>query len=111
MMRPNRSTNFQTVMGLYLYQGGARRRVLDTLNKLGLIASYTTLQRRMADLTEEAARKVQEIGQLSSAIVTWDNFEFAEGKRDKRTNDHRIFRSITTALVFEGRGFDNGPLK
>ena len=39
MLRPNTSTNFQSIMGLYIYQGGARRRVLDTLCQLGLTMS------------------------------------------------------------------------
>lgn len=110
-MRPNRSTNFQTVICLYLYQGGARRRVLDTLCRLGLTISYTSIQRRMADLTEEAQRAVQVAGRSANAIVTWDNFEFTEGRRGERIGDHREFRSITTALVFSGRGFEDGDLQ
>ena len=111
LMRPNRSTNFQTVLGLYLYQGGARRRVLDTLCQLGLIMSYTTLQRRMEGLQAKAERKVQLVGQALSGVVTYDNFDFAEGKRGERAGDQRVFRSITTCLAIEGRAFDNGRLE
>ena len=68
MMRPKKSTNLQTIIGLYLYQGGARRRVLDTLNQLGLIVSYDTLQRRMKSLTGEAERQVRLLGQATSTI-------------------------------------------
>ena len=110
LMRPNRSTNFQTVLGLYLYQGGARRRVLDTQCQLGLIMSYSTLQRRMEKLTGKAERQVQLVGQTLSGVITYDNFDFAEGKRGESAGDQRVFRSITTCLAIVGRAFEGGPL-
>ena len=111
LMRPIKSTNIQTIMGLYMYQGGCRRRVLDTMQRLGLIISYDTLQRRMKSLTDEAQRQVQLVGRAPNCILTWDNFEFTEGRRGERTGDRAAFRSITTALVFEGRGFDGNQLR
>ena len=105
LMRPTRCSNFQTTLGLYLYQGGARRRVLDTLCRFGLIVSYSTLQRRLATLRTEAERRVEAVGQAPSAILTYDNFEFTEGRRGERTGDNREFRSITTALMLKGRRF------
>ena len=111
LSRPNRSTNFQTIMGLYLYQGGARRRVLETLSQFGIIVSYSTLQRRMAGLSTEAERRIQTVGQSASTIVTYDNFEYTEGRRGERTGDKREFKSITTALILKGRGFDEGILQ
>ena len=104
MLPLNTSTNFQSVMGLYIYQGGARRRVLDTLCQLGLTMSYSTLQRRMSSLSDEARRKIRTIGRASTTVVTYDNFVFAEGRRGERIGDVREFRSITTALIFEGQG-------
>ena len=104
MLRPNTSTNFQSVMGLCIYQGGARRRVLDTLCHLGLTMSYSTLQRRMSSLSDEARRKIRTIGRASTTVVTYDNFVFAEGRRGERIGDVREFRSITTALIFKGQG-------
>lgn len=109
-LRPQRSTNLQTILGFYLLQGGARRRVLDTFCQFGLTISYTTLQRRMADLIGEAERKVKIMGQSPFGIVTYDNFDFLEGKRGERTGDTRIQRSITTSLIFKGRGLDAGAL-
>ena len=110
LMRPKKCTNFQTTLGLYLYQGGARRRVLDTLCRFGLIVSYSTLQRRLTLLRAEAERTVEVVGRAPSAILTYDNFEFTEGRRGERTGDNREFRSISTALILEGRRFTNGKL-
>ena len=89
MLRPNTSINFQSVMGLYIYQGGARRRVLDTLCHLGLTMSYSTLQRHMSSLSDEARRKLRTIGRASTTVVTYDNFVFAEGRRGERIGDVR----------------------
>lgn len=105
LMRPKKCTNFQITLGLYLYQGGARRRVLDTLCRFGMIVSYSTLQRRLTSLRTEAERRVEAVGQAPSIILTYDNFEFTEGRRGERTGDNREFRSITTALMLEGRRF------
>ena len=66
--------------------------------------SYSTLQRRMSSLSDEARRKIRTIGRASTTVVTYDNFVFAEGRRGERIGDVREFRSITTALIFEGQG-------
>ncbi|MCJ1356383.1 MAG: hypothetical protein MMC33_006378, partial [Icmadophila ericetorum] len=96
----------------YIYIRAGRGGVLlDTLNQLGLIVSYDTLQRRMKSLTGEAERQVRLLGQAPSTILTWDNFEFTEGRRGERTGDRATFRSITTALIVEDRGFEAGPLR
>lgn len=100
LMRPKKCFNFQTKFGLYLYQGGASRRVLDTLCRFGMIVSYTTLQRRLTSLRTEAERRVEAVGQAPSTIRTYANFEFTEGRRGERTGDNRQFRSITTVVVF-----------
>jgi hypothetical protein len=103
LMRPQRSINFQTLMGLYLYQGGTRRRVLETLSQLGLTISYRTIQRRMEGLNVDAQRHIRLVGRAPSTTVTWDNFEFTEGRRGERVGDSTTFRSITTALIIDSR--------
>lgn len=103
----NRFINFQTVMRLYLYQESARRRVLDTLCQLELIAFYITLQRRIKTLIAEAERRVQVIDQVFNDIFTYDNLEFTENKRNERASDQRVFRLITFCLVISDHKFNN----
>lgn len=110
MMRPNRSNNFQTVMGLYLYQGGTRRRVMETLGQLGLVVSYRTILRRMEGLVVNAESNIRRVGQAPHTTVSWDNFEFTERKRGERIGDEETFRSITTALIIDSRLTGRGPL-
>ena len=68
LMRRKKSNNFQTTLGLYLYQGGTRRRVLDTLCRFGLIISYTTMQRRLTSLRVEAEPRVEAVAQAPSTV-------------------------------------------
>lgn len=49
---PQSSNQFSSLFGLYLLSMGAKRRVIDVCHGLGLTPSYTTLQRRMKDLTD-----------------------------------------------------------
>lgn len=100
LMRPKKCSNFQTTLGLYLYQGEASRRVLDTLCRFEMIVFYSTLQRRLTSLRTEAERRVEAVGQAPSTILTYANVEFTEGRRGERTGDNREFRSITTVVVF-----------
>lgn len=109
-LKPKVSNTFQNIMGLYVYQGGARRRVLETLSRLGLTMSYRTLRRRMDDLTNDAQQRVRTVGKASTTVLTYDNFDFAEGRRGERIGDLRAFRSITTALLFRGQGLGGIPL-
>ncbi len=109
--RPNKANNIQTVLGLYLYQGGARRRVIDTFSQYGLTKSYKTLKRRMNSLVSAAEEKARVVSQSFEEVDTYDNFDFPERNRGERTRDSRVMRSITTSLVVEGREFDDGPLK
>ena len=43
--------------------------------------------------------------------MTYDNFEYTDGRRGDRLGDKRSFRSVTTALVFNGQGIPEGGLR
>ena len=59
----------------------------------------------MIMLRAEIERRVKVIEQASSIILTYDNFEFIEGRREERIDNNREFRFITTALMLKGRRF------
>lgn len=107
---PKKSNLLQSALGLYVYQGGARRRVIDCLGRLGLTLSYPTLLRQQESMSKSAIEKVRSVGAGSDAIVTYDNFDFAEGRRGERAGDTQQFRSITTALTFPGQMIPPGGL-
>lgn len=102
-----RATNMPIILDLYLYQSEVRRRVLTTLNQLNLMMSYQSLSRRLKELTMKTKRIILIESQRFSIIVIYDNFDFMKDKRDERTSDTQIMRSITTALLFREREFEN----
>lgn len=102
-IRPHRSNIIQSALGLYIYQGGARRRVIDCLARLGLMVSYPTILRYQEKMSKSAAEKVRLIGSSPNAIVTYDNFDFLESRRGERAGDTQESKSITTALTFIGQ--------
>ena len=108
----NSSSAFQTILGLFLHNGGAKRYVIEALNKLGLSVSYKVLQAELADIAKLSKDKVRDLGRSPLTIATYDNFEYSEGKRGERTGDLKTkVKSITTALIFNGNLLPEGGLK
>lgn len=110
-LKPRLSCNFQYIIGLYLYQGGARRRCIDTLSSLGLTCSYSTILRQADKISSEARRRIRQVGCQPTTIMTYDNYDFVVGRRDERIGDVATHRSITTALMFRGQGLGAIPLR
>lgn len=102
-LQPLNSTNFATIMGLYLYQGGARKRVMDSMARLGLSRSYRTIHRVLQSISERQKQQVRIFGKTPASLVAYDNYDFAVGRRGERTGDQREHRSIVTALSFSGQ--------
>jgi hypothetical protein len=100
----------QTMLGLYMYQGGARKRVIETFSKFGLTKGFRTITDRYKKLNVIAQAKVREMGRNAGAVVVYDNFDFAVDKRDEVIGNKRSFNSITTTLVLEGIEMPKGGL-
>lgn len=93
----------QLGLGLYLYQGGTRTRTLDTLSNMGICRGSTAISTKYQQMVAYGKAEVRAIGQQNSAIVAYDNFDYAVGRRGERVGEKREFCSITTALITEGR--------
>jgi hypothetical protein len=109
-MHRSNCDNFSVLLGLYMFQGGCRRRVLDCMNNLGLSKSYTRIRLLVDELSKQGQEQVRIIGSSFDTVATYDNFEYTDGKRGERMNDQRTFRSITTGLIFPGQGLPQGGL-
>jgi hypothetical protein len=103
MQQPIKSTNFATILGLYMYHSGAKRRIIDCLSRLGLSISYKTISRIMKTVSAEQRKKVRTLGRDPISLVAYDNYDFAVGRRGERAGDKREHRSIVTALSFRGQ--------
>jgi hypothetical protein len=101
-LHAGRFNGVQLTLGLYLYQGGARKRVIDTFARLGICKGFITIRDRYQALTNAGREEVRKMGQLSTAIAVYDNFDFAVNKRDEAIGDKRKFESIATCVVLQG---------
>ncbi|KAI0739876.1 hypothetical protein C8Q80DRAFT_1274908 [Daedaleopsis nitida] len=99
----NRATDaFQLVMGLFLSSAGASRRVIDTLNHMGLSVSYQTVQRSLATLSERIRQQAREYIEHSGRLtfVVYDNINFTLRKYSQRIDSMTEQLNATTlALV------------
>ncbi|MCJ1360551.1 MAG: hypothetical protein MMC33_010559 [Icmadophila ericetorum] len=98
------SDNLPTLLSIYMASGGCRGRVIDLFNSLGLCKSSKPTHAIMKKPSEQGRDKVREAGSNPMAIVTYDNFEFTDGRRGDRIGDKRSFRSITTCITLVGQG-------
>lgn len=103
--------NIQTVLSLYLYQDEIWWQVINLFCQCDLMISYKIFQHCMKNLINEIKRKIQVIDQSLTEIVTYDNFDFAEEKREKWMNDSCIMRSITISLMFREQDFNDDALR
>ena len=103
LRHPIGSTNLPVKLSMYLYGAGLGRRGLDLLSKYSICSSYRTMSSKIDNLQEKALQDMRKLGAKPTSIVTYDNFEFRDGKRGERIGDQAQFRSITTALVIPDR--------
>jgi hypothetical protein len=84
---------------------------MELFNSLGLCRSYRPTRELVLSLCEQGQQKLLQIGSNPTTIMTYDNFEYTDGRRGDRLGDKRSFRSVTTALVFNGQGIPEGGLR
>lgn len=92
-----------TTFGLYLLDGGAAKRVIETFSQLGVCPSHTTLVTRRNEIANYAKEQVRNLGERERDIViSWDNFEYQDSKAEERITNSTKFMSITTAVACIG---------
>jgi hypothetical protein len=99
----SKSSGFAKTLGIYLIDSGAKKRVVDLFSTLGVCCSYTTVQNVLKGLVTRAERQVRALSTLTDIVKAYDNFEFSEHRSAERVGNRKVFRSITTALMFRGR--------
>lgn len=105
-----KSSFLPRVLGVYMLANGTPRRVIDTLNGMGLISSYSTLNRLLNTMEVAAQKNIKLAAHDPNAVIVYDNFNFmnrirelAGGKKDRMVN-------LTTACLIACPELD-GPLK
>jgi len=93
-------TNLPTSFGMYMFDGGATKRVINTSHHLGICPSYSQLRIKHTELARRAEHEVRVLGSGSTKLVlAYDNFEFQDFKAEERIGDPTKFLSITTAVA------------
>ena len=83
---------------------------LDVLAQFGLTTSYTSIQRNIKKLSEDAIASIAITGSSQDAVTAYDNFEQVEGVQEQRLDDNQVMHSVTTGEVMRGRCIPAGGL-
>ncbi len=93
-------TNLPTSFGIYLFDGGATKRVINTYNHLGICTSYSQLRKMYLEIAKQAEKEVRELDSgPTKLILSYDNFEYQDSKAEERIESATKFMSITTAVA------------
>ncbi|KAF1936288.1 hypothetical protein EJ02DRAFT_387630, partial [Clathrospora elynae] len=82
----------------YLTGSGVHRRVVETLQGLGLCHSHHHANLFMDSVAKHASAHLLREGRLAQAVVAYDNINFADRKRDEEAGHSVAFRSYTNAM-------------
>ena len=96
----SKSSGFAKTLGIYLLDGSTKKRVIDLFSTLGVCCSYITTQNIIKGLVARAEHQVRALRIASNIIKTYNNFEFSEYRSAERIGNRKVFRSITTTLLF-----------
>jgi len=107
----NTCNSFQTLLGLYLYSKGLKRRQLELLSHYGISVSHQLIIRVVKQLSERATDGLAAAGKLDSAITAYDNFEQIEGVKEQRVENQSKFYSVTTGKLVQGIEIPPGGLR
>ncbi|EEB89462.1 hypothetical protein MPER_12435, partial [Moniliophthora perniciosa FA553] len=100
----NNGTNaFQQVMGIFLSGAGASRRVIETLCRMGITVSYSTVQSALESLTKDATERarffVLDIFSERLWCLVYDNINFTWRKASQRLDSLTRQINATTAAI------------
>jgi len=101
-MQRQKSNFFALNLGIFLHKEGLSRSGIETLSCLGIISSYDTIRNTLATLASTNKEEVRKVGEAFSAVVIYDNVNFANKVQDLRDGDTSKFISATTGLVHAG---------
>ncbi|CAO3568653.1 unnamed protein product [Mortierella alpina] len=99
-----RTSNYlQMEMGLYFYSAGCTRKVIDTLYGTGLCVSFSTINRLLVNLTDDAKKVVRHAAKHEPFLLVYDNINLAKRKHDQRIDNLDDFENGTAATMIIGR--------
>lgn len=98
--RSSHSNYIQKVVGMYLYALKTPKRVIASLNHIGLSVSYLTLLRDLRDAADTARNRLRTLGSKGLAIIpVFDNLTFKAKVRQERIDNQAEFMTFMAGYV------------
>ncbi|KAI6006037.1 hypothetical protein EDD15DRAFT_2384664 [Pisolithus albus] len=98
----NQKANYlQCMLGIFLQSAHTPQKVVETLARMGLSISVTSINSAILSLSRESSRTIKSLGHTMLAAYAYDNFDV-----DLKTSDQRVEKSndtlkhLTSGLLF-----------
>ncbi|KAK3376191.1 hypothetical protein B0T24DRAFT_665210 [Lasiosphaeria ovina] len=72
----NKASYLRDLLGLYLLANGTARRMIETLNHLGIVSLYWTLNRMLNGMATTVVRAIKKVAHDPNGVIIYDNFNF-----------------------------------
>lgn len=95
----NTSRFLRQVLGLYMLANGTPRRVIDTLSSLGIISSYSLLNRTLSEMAANAYKNIKRAAHDPNGVIVYDNFNFLNRVRELAGGKQAEMINLTTACL------------
>ena len=99
----------QQTLGIYLYQEGCPRKVVEVMSHAGLSVSYTSILVSLRTLSNDSLSRARYAAFRLQWMILYDNINIRFQKYDQRINNNDTFESGTTATIVIGD--DPGPMR
>lgn len=108
--RNEKSSQIQTVTGIFLFACGASKALFDVLNHSGFCLSYTQTIEKLKDLSNERLELIRDLVRRRVCLIVYDNVNiaFRVGEQTQDSKDH--FDNGTTATLIPLYDVDRGEL-
>jgi hypothetical protein len=98
--RNSHSNYMQKVIALYLFASKTPKRVIQSLNHLGISVSYTTLLRDLKQAAKEARKRLRALGITGLAFIpVFDNLTFMAKVAQERVDNKAGFMTFTSGYI------------
>ncbi|KAN0086982.1 hypothetical protein V8E54_000670 [Elaphomyces granulatus] len=96
---PRCSSEYRSNLGLFLHSCGLSRKGLDRIAGMGVIPSYTHLNRRLTRIAKHAENKLPRLAFDPQLVIAYDNFNFKDTVRNQSIEHSAVMQNLTSALA------------
>lgn len=108
--RNEKSSEVQTVTGIFLFACGASKALFDVLNHAGFSLSYTQTLEKLKSLSDEQLTEVRRVVRCFPCLIVYDNVNIAFRVGEQRQDSKDHFDNGTTATLVPLYGVEPGTI-